>query len=333
MNQFDTPPGQKRTGVIVVGLVVVGLVLVGTGGYLVYSKKKNNNGSGAPSGLAEKEAAEWCKIRREWAQKVQPLVGDILLKSVKAADKEERDKLVLKRNTLCQQYARKVADLKVTNPALQEAEVAMVKEGKTRANVSVEIDNLVAKIDAPDTAALRKNRDQIERYIKGRIQQGKATAENEVKAGLAKLGQSACNGIFHGTVTDEGTTGNPYVSWDELELKRTQALKQYDDKIKEMEPVEQFTNRVYHDLVARYRGTLKKCYAKAKAANNAMSDKMGLRIRLKPNGKVKTLAIEWMINREEKILDCLLETASKWKLPRPDPETKMVVVSLDFTRL
>jgi len=256
-----------------------------------------------------------------------------MLKSVKAEDKEARDKLVLKRNTLCQDYARRVADLKVTNPGLQEAEVAMVKEGKTRANVSVEIDNLLAKIDAPDTAALRKNRDRLDRYIKGRIQQGKATAENEVKAGLAKLGESACNGIFHGTVTDEGTTGNPYVSWDELELKRTQALKQYDEKIKEMEPVEQFTNRVYHDLVARYRGTLKKCYGKAKTANPNMSDKLGLRVRLKPNGKVKTLAIEWMINREETILDCLLETASKWKLPRPDPETKVVVVSLDFTSL
>ena len=64
-----------------------------------------------------------------------------------------------------------------------------------------------------------------------------------------------------------------------------------------------------------------------------MSDKLGLRVRLKPNGKVATLAIEWMINRDEKILDCLLAKAAKWQLPQPDPEINVVVVSIDFGSL
>ena len=64
-----------------------------------------------------------------------------------------------------------------------------------------------------------------------------------------------------------------------------------------------------------------------------MSDSVGLRVRLKRSGEVKTLAIEWMDNQEESFLDCLLEKASKWKLPRPDANTEVVVVPLDFTKI
>jgi len=331
MDQFESPPGQSRTGIIVIGLVVVGLVLVGVGGYLVWQKKQGGGGSTLSADSAE--FSRWCELRKEWERKVEPLVGDILLKSVKPQDAAEREKLVVQRNMLCQEYARKLREMGVTDPAAQEVEVALVKEGKTRSNVSVEIDNLLAKIEGPDTAALREARDKLERYIKGRIGQARALADKEIAAAFAKAGGKTCASFFRGPMTDQGTTGNPYESWDEIELKRTQAMKRFDDKITEMEPLEQFTNRVYHEMVRLYHGTLTKCYKQAKANNPGMSDKLGLRVRLKPSGKVATLGIEWMINREEKILDCLLETASKWRLPQPDPKYNVVVVTLDFTRL
>jgi len=333
MEQFDTPGGQKRTGIIVVTLVVIGLALVGTGGYLVYSKRQESGGGSGSGAANAQELGQWCKIRQEWAKKVDSLVGDILLKSIKAQDKAELDKLVVNRNMISQDYARQLRELQVTDPTLQEIEVALVKEGKTRANVSVEIDKLLAKIDAPDTAALRENREKLDRYIKGRISQGRSKADEEVAEAAAKLGDSKCSDIYRGPITDEGTSGNPYVSWDELELKRGAALRQFDDKIKEMEPVEQFTNRIYHEMVRLYRPTLKKCYEQAKARNPKMSDKLGLRVRLKRDGKIATLAIEWMINRDEKILDCLLAKAAKWRLPPPDPQINVVVVTLDFSTL
>ena len=331
MDQLDTLPGKGKTGVIVLVIVVVGLVLVGFGGYLVY-KKKNSNGHGQVA--SDAEVGAWCAIRKEWARAVKPLVGDILLKSVRQEDKQAREALVLKRNSLCREYAEKIVQLKVTNPALQRAEMAMAMEGKSRANTSVEIANVLTKIDIPDTSTLRANRDKLARYIKRRILTTRAKAESEVAAALeGTAAGKPCQDVFQATVTDEGTSASPYVSWDELELMRVQALRRYEERIKEMEPVEEFTNRVFHRLVATYRKTLRTCYRRAKARNPDMSEKMGLRIRLKPDGKVATLAIEWMANRDEKILDCLLNTASKWKLPRPDPETDVVVVSLDLSSL
>jgi hypothetical protein len=206
-------------------------------------------------------------------------------------------------------------------------------EGKTRANVSVEIGNAIAKLVEMQIPDLNKQKMKLTTYIKNRIKSAKDTADAEIKAAMGALGSSACNGIFHGPMTDQGTSGNPYMSWDEIEIQRTQALKQINDQIKRLEPVVQFTNRVYHELVRQYRSTLKKCYKRAKRANPKMSDKLGLRLRLKRNGRVRSLGIEWMINREEKILDCLLQTAAKWRLPTPAQEIDYLVVTLDFNTI
>jgi len=325
---LESPPGANKKGIMVLVLVFLGLALVAVGAFLVLGKKA---GKGNKARVDSSEVTRWCELRQEWAKKVDPLAGDIMVKSVKPADKPELDKLVVQRNVLCQDFARKLRELKPTEPALQEAEIAMVKEGKTRANISVEIDNILSKLDTPESAALRENKNKLESYIKGRIEKGRAAADGEIKAAMAKLGEAACSGIFRGPMTDEGTTGNPFVSWDELELKRSTAMRKFSDRIVELEPLEQYANRIYHEMVRKYRPTLKKCYQKAKAQNPQMSDKLGLRIRLKGSGQVATLGIEWMINRDEKILDCLLETAARWRLPKPDPNQKVVVVTVDFS--
>jgi len=317
-------------GVIVVILVVVGIVGVGAGGYLAWSRTQG--GDDGPQ-VDNRELEQWCKLRQEWAKKVEPLVGDILLKSVKPEDKAELDKLVVQRNTLCQDYARQLRDMKVTDPTLQKVEIALVKEGKTRANVAVEIANLLTKLDAVDTSSLAKNKQRLETYITSRIKRGQAEADKEVAAAMSTPGASACTGIFRGPMTDEGTSDNPYTSWDELEIRRSAAVRQFEVKIKEMQPVEEFTNRVYHELVRLYRPILVGCFQKARAKNPQISAELGLRIRLKRSGEVATLAIEWMEQKDERFLDCLLEKAAKWRLPRPDPTTSVVVVSLDFKRL
>jgi hypothetical protein len=330
MEHLDTPPAKSRMGVIVVILVVVGIVGVGAGGYLAWSRTQG--GSDGPA-VDSRELEQWCKLRQEWAKKVETLVGDILLKSVKPEDKGELDKLVVQRNTICQDYARQLRDMKVTDPTIQKVEIALVKEGKTRANVAIEISNLLAKLDAVDTSSLGKNKKRLETYIANRIERGRAEADKEVNEAMAPLGSSACSGIYRGPMTDEGTSDNPYTSWDELEIRRSAAVRRFEVKIKEMQPVEEFTNRVYHELVRLYRPILVGCFQKTRAKNPQISEQLGLRIRLKRSGEVATLAIEWMEQKDERFLDCLLEKAAKWRLPRPDPATSVVVVSLDFKRL
>jgi hypothetical protein len=142
-----------------------------------------------------------------------------------------------------------------------------------------------------------------------------------------------CGGIYRGPMTDEATSDNPYLSWDELEFRRAQVAKSFDKKILELAPVEEWTNLVYHKLVARYRKELKSCFAKAKARNKSVSEQLGLRVRLKRDGGVKTLAIEWMEVRDPKLLDCFLKHAGKWKLPHPMKANDYVVVTLDFSTI
>lgn len=50
-----------------------------------------------------------------------------------------------------------------------------------------------------------------------------------------------------------------------------------------------------------------------------------LQIRLQRTGQVRSLALR----DAERILDCLLETAAKWRLPRPVRSGKVVVVTVD----
>ena len=43
-----------------------------------------------------------------------------------------------------------------------------------------------------------------------------------------------CLALFRcGTMTDAGTSASPYVSWDELELKRKHAILEFEDLAEE----------------------------------------------------------------------------------------------------
>jgi hypothetical protein len=326
MDQME-PSVHGRTGIIILILVVIGVVVVGAGGYLAWSKRK------AEPSMLSAEVSEWCSIRQEWAKKVVPLNADILLKSVSPNDAQEYEALSTKRNQICHEYAAKIWEMKPTDPAIQGVEVALIKEGKVKANIAVEISNVLAQIDAQDTnEALLISRDLLKFGISKRIEEGKKNALREVSEGLKTL-QGGCEKIFFGTATDAGTSGNPYISWDELDLRRLAAIKQFEAKIKKQEPIEEYSNRVYHELVRLYRPVLMNCYKRIKSVKPDISDKMGLRIRLKRNGEVKTLAIEWMDNQDERLLDCMLEKAAKWRLPAPDPGIEYVVVKIEFSRL
>jgi hypothetical protein len=333
MDQFESPPS-KKTGMIVVILVILGVGAVGIGGFLVWNKK---NGNGAGTIEASREMEPWCKLRQEWAKNVEPLKGDIMIAFAKK-DEKARAAHVLKRNTLCQDFATKVRDLKVTDPVLQAIEVALVKEGKTRANIDVMIHNVLTKVNAPDTPTLTKQKARLVREIKQKMDVTKAETDKVIKEAMSTV-SDGCTTFYRGTMTDEGTSSNPYTSWEELELKRKQAVSMFDAAIKELEPKEQFVNRIYHALMAHHRGNLSKCYKKAKAIKPTMSSKLGFRVRLDRMGKVKGLAVEWMENRgeggDEKFLDCIEKVAAKWKLPIPDlkpgQKTDIYIVSLDFS--
>lgn len=334
MDDLDPAVTGNRTGLII-GIVVVGVSVLGLGAYLAYNN--NNKGNGVVAVAANPKGMEsWCKLRQEWAKKVNTMAGDIMLKSIKEQDKEARDELVITRNRTCHEYAEKLRDLLTGDPrlwtAVQKIEESLIKEGKLRANVSVEIDNLLAK-PAESTSALANFQDALKTAIVKRITNGKADADAEIKTALSALKGVACAGIYRGPMTDKGTSSSPYITWDEIEMKRTLAIKEFDARIKELEPSEQFANRIRHDLMARYKGVLRKCFKKAKAKNPKMSDQLGLRVRLSKTGQVKTLAIEWMNERDESILDCLLDDASRWKLSRPEPGMEMTVVSLDFSKI
>lgn len=327
MEQFEPLGVKKRSGIIIGVVTVVALAIFGAGGYLAWSQR-----SGGREGMSD-EFNQWCEIRKEWNRKIDPLTSDIMLKSVKQEDRPELEQLFAKRSKLCEEYARRVRELKISDPNLQAIEITFIKEGKVKANVSVEISNIINQLDAmEDMSSLRKARDKLRVNMLERIKEGKQAADQEIAGVFSKV-KIRCDPIYHGPMTDEGTADTPYVNWDELEMRRSTAQGQFDEKMKKLEPKEEFANRVYHELVRQYRGVLLNCYKRTKARNPSVSDSMGLRIRLKPNGEVKTLAIEWMDNQDERLLDCMLEKAGKWRLPRPDSETEFVVVTVDFTKL
>jgi hypothetical protein len=327
----DASSVHGRSGIIIVALVVAGMVVLGAGGYLAWSKRHHGQSAG------DEEGARWCQIRQEWLKQADPLTADIMLKSVKEEDRGAMELLVSKRNTLAGDFGRRIAGLKIADAELARqigrVEEALAREGKVRANFAVEIHNAVVKqSDTEDVGAIGKTQVLLRDGIAARMKASREAVDREVAAAVAATGV-ACPGLYRGPVTDEGTSDSPYISWDELELRRTQALRTVEERMKKLEPVEEYTNRVYHELIAQHRPLLMHCYKAAKAKNPKMSDALGLRVRLKRSGEVKTLAIEWMENQEESLLDCLLEKASKWKLPRPDAKTDVVVVTLDFTKI
>jgi hypothetical protein len=180
---------------------------------------------------------------------------------------------------------------------------------------------------------LQKASVTLKERLAARIKESRESAAQEVRARLAQLQGANCAKIYHGPLTDANTADNPYVSWDELEMRRTVALAKVNERVKQLEPKAEYTNRVYHELIRKYRPVLSDCYHRIKKANPSISDSLGLRVRLKRNGEVKTLAIEWMDHQDERLLDCVLEKAGKWRLPEPDAKTDFVVVPLDFQKL
>ncbi len=332
-----------RTGIIVVVIVVLGIGVLGAGGYLAWSKRRSGESTTGATGSAD--LVKWCELRQEWGRKVNPMVGDIMLKAVKDEDRAEHDQLVLKRNKLSAEYASKLRsflasphDLADAEQALiKKAEEALIKEGKVRANVAVEIHNLTAKeLGSDESSVLGKARDALRSSIVQRMQEARQTADAEIKTALSSVPSTACPNLYRGPSTDEGTADSPYVSWDELELKRTTALAKFEAKLKTLEPLEEFTNRVYHELIRQYRGVLTSCHSKSKAKAAELPDRLGLLVRLKKSGEVKSLAIQWPEDKRsiaDPFLNCLLEKAAKWKLPRPDEKTSVVVVTLDFSRI
>ena len=322
---FEAPPGGGKTK-LVGALVVAGIVILGAAAFVAF-KRRGATQQAAASGGGE-EVERWCDLRREWAKKADPMQGDILLKM--AQDEQSAKQLYVERNKLSQQYAKRLRELGIANEGIKAVEVALIKEGKVRANVAVEIENQLAGLESGEIDTLRGAQQELASRLKRRISEGRAAADAEVSAALKPLG---CRGIYRGPMTDEATSENPYTSWDELEFRRSAALKKLDPKIANLEPQEQFRNRVYHTLMAKYRPQLKKCYLKYKRAKPELSDTMGLRVRLKRGGRVASLAIEWMEKRDDRILDCLLAQAGNWRFPSPRRSGDYAVVKLDFSRI
>jgi hypothetical protein len=328
-DSLETSHVQRRSGVIV-AVVIFGIALLAAGGYLAWSKRR---GGGATATIASPTVSKWCELRQDWARKVDPLAGDIMLKAVKPEDKPAHEQLLLQRTKLCNEHAARARELVTTEPALQAVETALIKEGKVRANVSVEIYNLTQQELASDEIPkLTRGRDTLKTGIAQRIAQSREAADKEVTATLAALG-TTCGKIYRGPMTDKDTADSPYVTWDELEMQRTTALAKFENRLRELEPQEEFTNRVYHELVRQYRALLVSCHARAKARNSSLSNTIGLQIRLKKVGEVKTLAVVDGNDSKDYFVDCLSEKAAKWKLPRPDPKSQVVVVTLDFSKI
>ena len=336
-DELDAVGGGSKKGLIVGVVVILGIAVLGVGGYLAYKKRV------APPEVTgpQKAVGQWCELRQGWARKVRPLAGDIMLKMVN--DPEGYKKLLAQRKEVCRTYAVKLQELLKANPKLwgvvQPTEEALIKEGKVRANISVLINNTLTQVDAPDSQTLDDHRSKLTRTIKKRLTTDRAKFDQEISAGLAKVAVGgSCSGLYRGPMTDKGTSGDPFITWEELELQRSGAVKQFDAAIKALEPVEQYINRIYHELMTRYRAPIRKCYQKAKKKNPEMSAKMGLQVRMRKDGKLKkggkiwSLATAWAKVREESFVDCLLDTtAAKWKLPvYPDPELETVVVTLDL---
>ena len=130
------------------------------------------------------------------------------------------EQLLLKRNKLGSDYGRRIAELGITEQAIANVEAALVKEGKARANLAVEIHNAVAKeSDTDDVAALGKTLALLRTTSARALRRASRPADREVAAALASTGTS-CPSLYRGPATDAGTSDSPYITWDELEMRR-----------------------------------------------------------------------------------------------------------------
>ncbi|MBW2732783.1 MAG: AgmX/PglI C-terminal domain-containing protein [Deltaproteobacteria bacterium] len=325
---YGSESGHSKSKVLVLLMVVAAIILLGAVAYIGFTRRA---GGGSPEASLGGDLGRWCALRSEWASKVNSLEADILLKSVRAEDEKARKALQSQRGRLCQEYAEKVRKLTVTDPRISQVEVALVKEGKVRANVSVEIANALSSHLSENIKEVRQASMVLSEGLVRRIQQGKASADNEVATALGDT--KACSAIYRGPMTDAGTSDDPYVSWRELDMRRKQAFSKVEERIKELEPREQFANQIYHELVRKYRKPLKKCYSIAKRRQPKLSAQASLLVRLKGNGQVKSMGIAKMEVKDPKLLDCLLAKASKWKLPAPVKSGDHVIITLNFGAL
>lgn len=327
MDFQENPSGQSRSILIVIIIVMVGVLGAGIGGFFAW---KNSQGVKVD---VSSELTDWCQLRSDWAAKADPIAADIMVKSVRPEDKAEHDKLLQQRQDVANEFGAKLREMKYTEPGIQAVEMALIKEGKVRANIAVEVQNILNQVEVEDIVTLNKHRDTLRKKIVERIKEGRNIADDEIKQAMTQLKGFDCSKLYRGPLTDENTADSPYISWDELEFRRTRAIAAFDEAIKKEEPKQEYINRVYHEIIRQYRPLLSGCFQKAKKRNPSVSDQMGMRIRLKPNGEVKTLAIEWMENQDDKLLDCLLEKAAKWRLPRPESKTEVIVVPVDFSKI
>jgi hypothetical protein len=319
---------KKPTALI---LVIVGMLVLGVGAVVAFMKMGGNGketGAGATA-TTQSGAQKWCTLRIEWAKKVSSLDADIMLKSVNPKDAAEKKKLTAKRDTLCAGFAQKLQKLTITDQAIADAEKALVLEGKVRANVVVQIANRLTKLGEKNPATLRAHRKWLAEILVKRINKAKSDADGP----FAKATKPCTAAVYRGPITAAGTSSSPYVTWQEVEMQRKNAIAKFDEKIKEFEPLEQYANQVYHSLVSKYRKTLKRCYAKRKRRRPKISSKMQLLVRLKANGKVKSMGIVSMKVPDEKLLDCILNKAVRWTLPQPIKGGDAVTVKLDFANL
>ena len=330
--ESEVPGSTSRKLVLI--LVVVGIVVLAVGAFVAF-KKRSGGGGGGGGGVAagaEGEAGKWCAMRQEWRRVVSALDADIMLKSIRLQDAAERKKLVKKRNLICQQHAEKLQAIKIADPAVQAVELGLVKAGKVRANIAVEIANILNREAlSPDIKVVRAALDAVKNKLRARLAKSQKDAEGQVGALLAKI--KGCSNIYQGPITDAGTSSSPYVSWKELELRLKQAEKKLDERIKQLEPMEQYGNQIYHELIRKYRAVLTGCYKKAHRRNKTISKEITILVTLKSNGNVAKLGLVSAKPQDVKVLDCLLETAAKWKLPQPAKAGDRVAVRIDFSRL
>lgn len=314
-----------KTKAIVILLVVVGILVIGASVFVVLNRQNGKNAG------ASEEAEKWCKLRREWGQKVAAIEGDILLKSIRAEDAEAKKKLEAKRDELCAEYAKKLQALKPGDQTIQKIEIELVKEGKSRANLSVEIANELAKyLDSADITKVRASYENLKNKIGTRIKKVRADGEQTRTPLLKALG---CKTLYIGPITDRGSSASPYISWKQIAFDHQQALKAMDKRVKELEPLEQYGNHIYHDLISRYRKELKACYMGEKRKKAALSPILKLLVTVKANGRVGKLGMVDGKDGDEKILDCLLKSAGRWKLSPPAKDGDRVMIKLELSRL
>lgn len=337
---YGSETAHAKSKSLVIGLVVLGMVVLVAGAVVALVKMGGSSSADGRGAVVESDEVKlWCELRQQWGARVDAMSADIALKSVRSEDAEEKAKLVRERDAVCREFGKKVETLNLSNPAVIEVEKALIKEGKVRANIAVEIANTLAAVperaDSETTVVdvgkriehLRNAYESLQEKISRRIRGGEAKADQEVDAALGRL--PGCSGIYRGPMTDLGTSGSPYVSWKELDLQRKRAVKLIQERIRLLEPREQYANHVYHELVSRHGDTLSKCYAKAMRQEPNMPRQIRLQIRLSKSGKV--LGMLELEGRAEAFVECIVTPiASHGRLPAPASDNERVVLSMDL---